>query len=109
MLNIVGLFHILTLPFEEFWLTTYKIIKEFKCAVTLIEGRLHLCRLKRDGTFLSRGESPNWELVMSPVGIDFITAANKALGTSFTEASFKRDKIPVSLIREATSQKKGVK
>lgn len=87
-------------------MNTYKIIKAYKCAVTLIEGRLYLCRLHSNGTLFTKGEIPKWELVMSPVGVDFILAANEALGTTFTEANFRRDKIPVSLIRETIGQKK---
>jgi len=52
---------------------------------------------------------PEWELVRSPVGQDFIDLANRALGTSFTEEDFKRDRLDPSLNKPNPTKMRGTK
>jgi len=67
-------------------------IEEYRCAVALIEGRLHLCRLMADGTPRLMSGRPDWAPVEGPVGKDFLIAVNQALGTSFSEEDFRKDR-----------------
>jgi len=67
-------------------------IEEFRCAVTLIQRRLHLCRLMADGTPKMQNGRPDWMPVTGPVGKDFLAAVNKALDTTFSEEDFRKDR-----------------
>lgn len=84
--------------------TTHAIIKDYKCAVTVIEGRLHLCRIYHGGTLHTNGLEPAWTLVKPPVGQDFLAAANRALGTNFKEVDFRLDKLLREGERESHSR-----
>jgi hypothetical protein len=68
----------------------YEILPQFRCAVSVIRGELHLCRLFQDGSLLAYGGIANWIPVEPPVGTEFIEAANRALGTRFSVAEFQR-------------------
>lgn len=69
---------------------TYEILPQFRCAVSVIRGSLHLCRLFQDGSLLAYGGIANWIPVEPPVGKEFLEAANRALGTQFSMEDFQK-------------------
>jgi hypothetical protein len=71
----------------------YRIVKAYSCAVTLIDGHLHLCRLLKSGELQMHKSGPNWIKVRPPISQHFLDAANAVLGSAFVEADFRLDKL----------------
>ncbi len=70
----------------------YQIVKAYSCAVTKIDGNLHLCRLLKSGELQMHKHGVNWVRVRPPIGQHFLNAVNAVLGTNYTESDFRVDK-----------------
>ncbi len=70
----------------------YKIVKAYSCAVTKIDGHLHLCRLLKSGELQMHKNGVHWVRVRPPIGQHFLNAVNAVLGTTYTENDFRVDK-----------------
>lgn len=67
-------------------------IEEYKCAVAVIQRRLHLCRLMADGSPKMLGSRPDWQPVEPPVSQEFLNSVNRVLGTSYSEQDFRNQR-----------------
>lgn len=87
---------------DEFQLQAeYKIVKTYNCAVTILGGHLHICRLLKSGDLQVHSKGPNWVKVRPPVGQPFLAAVNAALGTSYKESDFRLEKKPAAVFPPA--------
>jgi hypothetical protein len=60
-----------------------KKLAEFDCFVGTMSGKLHSCRMLKDGWPEFSAGRVNWTEVRLPVASEFLNAANAALGTSY--------------------------